>query len=159
MNTPLGDANWMSIFPELIDRIEILRGDGTVQFGQKAIGGTVNIIPKRPRQNPGTFWGAEDGSWQTDREWVASNMVRGPLPWVFSREDISRRDSGSYQGNGLDEEFVPRPGPWALYNVQGSLNWKITPNLTFEISQLISDRTERQCHIRQGARMGKKGYT
>src|SRR5208283_3062501 len=30
LNTPLGDANFMSIFPELIDRIEVLRGDGTV---------------------------------------------------------------------------------------------------------------------------------
>ncbi len=140
LNTPLGDANWMSIFPELIDRIEILRGDGTVQFGQKAIGGTVNIIPKRPRQNPGTYWGAEAGSWQTDREWVASNMVRGPVAvGVFAGRFFSE-GFRLYQGNGLDEEFLPRPGPWALYNVQGSLNWKITPNLTFEISQLISDR-------------------
>ena len=86
----------MSVFPELIDRIEVLRGDGTVQFGQKAIGGTVNIIPKRPRQNPGTFWGAEMGSWHTDREWVASNMVRGSRGGrVLSPAGSSRRGSGS----------------------------------------------------------------
>jgi iron complex outermembrane recepter protein len=140
LNTALGDANWMSIFPELIDRIEILRGDGTVQFGNKAIGGTVNIIPKRPRQNPGTFWGAEIGSWQTDREWVASNMVRGPVAAGIFAGRFFSEGFRLYQGNGMDEEFVPRPGPWALYNVQGSINWKITPNLTFEISQLLSDR-------------------
>jgi len=140
LNTPLGDANWMSIFPELIDRIEILRGDGTVQFGQKAIGGTVNIIPKRPRQHPGTFWGAESGSWQSDREWVASNMVRGSVAVGLFAGRFYTEGFRLYQGNGLDEEFIPRPGPWALYNVQGSLNWKITPSLTIEVSQLVSDR-------------------
>lgn len=140
LNTPLGDANWMSVFPELIDRIEILRGDGTVQFGQKAIGGAINIIPKRPRQNPGTFWGAEMGSWQSDREWVASNMVRGPVAAGIFAGRFFTEGFRLYQGNGLDEEFLPRPGPWMLYNVQGSINWKITPNLTFEISQLLSDR-------------------
>ncbi len=140
LNTPLGDANFMSVFPELIDRIEVLRGDGTVQFGQKAIGGAINIIPKRPRQNPGTFWGAEMGSWHTDREWVASNMVKGPVAaGIFAGRYFSE-GFRLYQGNGMDEEFVPRPGPWVLYNVQGSINWKITPNLTFEVSQLLSDR-------------------
>ena len=140
LNTTLGDPNWMSIFPELIDRIEILRGDGTVQFGQKAIGGTINIIPKKPRQHPGTFWGAEMGSWQTDREWVASNMVRGPIAAGIFAGRYYSEGFRLYQGNGVDPEFVPRPGPWALYNVQGSINWKITPNLTVEISQLLSDR-------------------
>jgi len=139
LNTPMQDANFMSVFPELIDRIEVLRGDGTVQFGTKAIGGAVNIIPKRPRQNPGTFWGAEVGSWQTDREWVASNMVRGPLAVGLFAGRYSSDGFRVYEGNGMDEEFLPRPGPWKLQNIQGSINWKITPNLTFEISQLLSD--------------------
>ncbi|MBI5252698.1 MAG: TonB-dependent receptor [Desulfomonile tiedjei] len=156
LNTPLGDANWMSIFPELIDRIEILRGDGTVQFGQKAIGGTVNIIPKRPRQNPGTFWGAEMGSWQTDREWVASNMVRGPVAAGIFAGRFFSEGFRLYQGNGLDEEFVPRPGPWMLYNVQGSINWKITPNLTFEISQLLSDRRNGNATYVQQPQWGRR---
>ncbi|MBI5250036.1 MAG: TonB-dependent receptor plug domain-containing protein, partial [Desulfomonile tiedjei] len=75
LNSAMNDVNFMAVFPELIDRIEVLRGDGTVQFGTKAIAGTINVIPKRPRQNPGTFWGVEMGSWQSDREWVATNMV------------------------------------------------------------------------------------
>lgn len=140
LNTPLGDANFMFVFPELIDRIEVLRGDGTVQFGQKAIGGVVNVIPRRPRQNPGTFWGAESGSWQTDREWVSSNMVKGSLAAGIFAGRFFTEGFRLYQGNGIDQEFVPRPGPWMLYNVQGSINWKITPNLTVEISQLLSDR-------------------
>ncbi len=156
LNTPLGDANWMSIFPELIDRIELLRGDGTVQFGQKAIGGAINIIPKRPRQNPGTFWGAEVGSWQSDREWVASNMVYGPIAAGIFAGRFFTEGFRLYQGNGLDEEFVPRPGPWMLYNVQGSVNWKITPNLTLEISQLLSDRRNGNATYVQQPQWGRR---
>jgi iron complex outermembrane receptor protein len=139
LNSAMQDANYMAIFPELIDRIEVLRGDGTVQFGTKAIGGAINVIPKRPRQNPGTFWGVETGSWHTDREWVATNMVRGPVAAGIFAGRYFTEGFRLYQGNGLDEEFLPRPGPWALVNVQGSVNWKITPDLTFEISQLWAD--------------------
>jgi len=156
LNTALGDANWMSIFPELIDRIEILRGDGNVQFGQKAIGGAINVIPKRPRQNPGTFWGAEMGSWHTDREWVASNMVKGPVAAGIFAGRFFSDGFRLYQGNGMDEEFVPRPGPWMLYNVQGSINWKITPNLTLEISQLLSDRRSGNATYVQQPQWGRR---
>jgi iron complex outermembrane receptor protein len=103
LNTAMQDANFMAVFPELIDRIEVLRGDGTVQFGTKAIGGAINVIPKRPRQNPGTFWGVETGSWHTDREWVASNMVRGPIAAGIFAGRYFTEGFRLYQGNGLDE--------------------------------------------------------
>ena len=139
LNTPMQDANFTMVFPELIDRIEVLRGDGTVQFGTKAIGGTINIIPKRPRQNPGTYWGVEMGSWQTSRAWCGSNVVRGPVAAGIFAGRYETDGFRVYEGNGIDEEPLPRPGPWRLNNLQGSINWKITGKLTFEISQLWSD--------------------
>jgi iron complex outermembrane receptor protein len=39
-----GSVNWSSIPLDSIQRIEILRGAGTVQYGDKATGGVVNII-------------------------------------------------------------------------------------------------------------------
>lgn len=140
LNMPRQEANFMFVFPELIDRIEVLRGDGTVQFGNKAIGGAVNVIPKRPRTNPGVFGGAEAGSWQTDREWLGYNYVNGTVAAGIFLGRYYSEGFRVYQGNGQDEEFVPRPGPWALYNASGSFNWKITPRLTFDVSQLISDQ-------------------
>ena len=109
---------------------------GTVQFGTKAIGGAVNVIPKRPRLNPGTYWGSEVGSWYTNREWVASNMVKGPVAAGLFAGTYGTDGFRVYEGNGLDEEPLPRPGPWSMTNVQGSVNWKITPSLAFEFSQL-----------------------
>lgn len=140
LNQPRQSVNYMFVFPELIDRIEVLRGDGTVQFGNKAIAGAVNVIPKRPRQNPGVFAGAEAGSWQSDKEWLGYNYVKGPVAAGVFLGRYYTEGFRLYQGNGIDEEFVPRPGPWALYNCQGSFNWKITPRLTFDVSQLLSDQ-------------------
>ncbi len=69
LNIPRQEANTNFIFPELIERVELIRGGATVPLGDKAIGGAVNVIMKKPRQNPGLFFGAEGGSWGTDREW------------------------------------------------------------------------------------------
>ncbi len=140
LNIARQSVNYMFLFPELIDRIEVLRGDGTVQFGNKAIAGAVNVIPKRPRQNPGVFGGAEVGSWQSDKEWLGYNYVKGPIAAGVFLGRYYSEGFRVYQGNGMDEEFMPRPGPWALYNFQGSFNWKITPRLTFDVSQLLSDQ-------------------
>lgn len=44
-----GSVRWESIPLDLIDRIEVLHGSGAVQFGDRAVGGVVNIITSKPR--------------------------------------------------------------------------------------------------------------
>ena len=39
-----GSVRWESIPIDAVDRIEILNGGGSVQYGDKAVGGVVNII-------------------------------------------------------------------------------------------------------------------
>ena len=36
------------------------------------------------------------------------------------------------------ENTLNRPGPWDLYSIMTSLNWKITPRLTFDVTYLFS---------------------
>jgi len=140
LNIPRTEANTNFIFPELIERVEVTRGDATIPLGDKSIGGALNIIMKKPRQNPGLFFGAEGGSWGTDREWVAANLVRESLAAGIFMGRYSQEGWRIYYGNNDYPEPVTRTGPWALTNVQGSLNWRITPRLTFDISHLISDQ-------------------
>ncbi len=47
-----GDSNWVA--PELIERIEVLRGPAAARYGSGASGGVVNIITKRPTQAMGS---------------------------------------------------------------------------------------------------------
>lgn len=140
LNLPRQEANTNFIFPELIERVEVTRGDAVIPLGDKAIGGAINVIVKKPRQNPGLFFGAEAGSWGTDREWVGVNLVRDSLAAGIFLGRYSQEGWRIYYGNNRWEEPFRRPGPWSLYNVQGSVNWKITPRLTFDISGLISDQ-------------------
>ena len=140
MNIPRQEFNSNFIFPELIERVEVLRGDGTVQFGNKAIGGAVNVILKKPRQHPGTFIGAEAGSWGTNREWAGVNFVRNSIAFGIFMGRYAQEGWRTHYGMNEWDEPVPRPGPWSLYNVYGSFNWKITPRLTFDLSHLISDQ-------------------
>jgi iron complex outermembrane receptor protein len=140
LNIPRQEANTNFIFPELIERVELIRGGATVPLGDKALGGAVNVIMKKPRQNPGLFFGAEGGSWGTDREWAALNLVRDSVAAGIFLGRYSQEGWRIYYGNNEYEEPFTRPGPWALYNVQGSVNWKITPRVTLDISQLISSQ-------------------
>lgn len=41
-----GDTNWVP--PELVERIEVIRGPAAARYGSGAAGGVVNIITKRP---------------------------------------------------------------------------------------------------------------
>jgi len=138
MEIPRNEANTGFLFPEVIDRIELMRGDGTIQFGNKAIGGSLNILLKKPRLNPGTYFGVEGGSWRTQREWAAVNVVRGPLAAGIFLGTYAQEGWRLFGGNGQNEEFTGRPGPWELLNMIGNVNWKITPRLTFDLSYMYT---------------------
>lgn len=138
MEIPRNEADTGFLFPEIIDRIEVMRGDGTVQFGNKAIGGSMNILFKKPRQNPGTYFGAEGGSWRTQREWSAVNLVKGPFAVGIFLGNYNQEGWRLYEGNGKDKEFVSRPGPWELTNVISNVNWKITPKLSFDLTYMYT---------------------
>ncbi|MGC9031064.1 MAG: TonB-dependent receptor, partial [Desulfomonilaceae bacterium] len=146
METPRGDPQVDYVFPEIIERVEVMRGDGTIQFGNKAIGGTVNILLKKPRQNPGLYFGSEASSWSGERHWVAANVVRGP--WALGvfggyyynqgfrvyEGEVETYTNPPYQ----PREFVTRPGPWEFLNILSSANWKITPRLTLDFTYNVA---------------------
>jgi iron complex outermembrane recepter protein len=47
-----GSVRWESIPMDSIERIEILNGGGSVQYGDKAVGGVINIITRTDRVSP-----------------------------------------------------------------------------------------------------------
>ncbi len=141
LNMPRTESNTNFIFPELIERVEVLRSDGTIPFGDKAIGGSINVILKKPRLNPGTYFGAEGGSWGQNREWAATNIVKDTLAMGIFVGRYNEQGWRTHYGNNDYDEPTTRPGPWSLVNVYGSLNWKIWPDLTLDVSHLISDQS------------------
>ncbi len=50
-----GSVRWESIPLSSIERIEILNGSGSVQYGDKAVGGVINIITRSDKVNPSSI--------------------------------------------------------------------------------------------------------
>lgn len=65
-----GDSNWVA--PELIERIEVLRGPSAARYGSGASGGVVNIITKRPD----TFMGSVGLSYNKPESSLEGDNVR-----------------------------------------------------------------------------------
>ncbi|MHB1845413.1 MAG: TonB-dependent receptor plug domain-containing protein [Deltaproteobacteria bacterium] len=69
-----GTVDLSTIPPELIDRIEILRGDAGARYGAGALGGVVNIVTKRPDSQLGEAQlGA--GEWNSEEAEVSGALA------------------------------------------------------------------------------------
>jgi vitamin B12 transporter len=63
----LGQAELADIAPDMIDRIEIIRGPQSTIYGADAIGGVVHIITKRGSGPPSAYVSQEAGNYDTVR--------------------------------------------------------------------------------------------
>jgi len=85
--------------PWNVERIEVLSGPASVLFGQGALGGVVNVIPRSP--NPQRYEGnAEFGFGSQDSVHVAAGLG-GPISQTLAfRADASFRHSEGYVDRG-----------------------------------------------------------
>lgn len=90
-----GAVDLSTIPVDLLDRIEISRGGGSVQVGSGAIGGVVNLISKRPGASARTRAAAEGGSWDT---------YQGSLS--HARRVGGWEVTAGYDGFGTDGDFA-----------------------------------------------------
>ncbi len=77
--------------PECIERIEIIRGAASAQYGADAIGGVVNIITRKCGKAPRTFVGASAGSYHTYGGDVA--VLKPFEDWARATIFLSREQS------------------------------------------------------------------
>lgn len=79
---PIATTNLSMIPMDGIERIEILRGPGAVQYGSSAMGGVINVIPKRGGEEFHLSAEAGGGTWNTYR---ALGSLSGKLkPFDFA---------------------------------------------------------------------------
>jgi iron complex outermembrane receptor protein len=104
-------VNWSAIPLASIERIEILRGGGTVLYGSGATGGTINIITKAPQQNArSAYIGAGVASHNT-REVRGGASLSGEN--VGLRAHASHYESDNYRDNNRVR----------IDNAQADLRW------------------------------------
>nr|WP_260986424.1 TonB-dependent receptor [Bordetella genomosp. 13] len=106
-----------------IERIEVLRGPASVIYGDGAIGGVVNVVPRKPTQGPiRSEVQATVGTEDTARLGLGSG---GALTDQLSyRLDVSGNHTAGWvdRGDSGDATF------------SGALRWDATPDLSFTLS-------------------------
>jgi vitamin B12 transporter len=96
-NQPGGAFNWANLTTDNVDRIEILRGPGSVIYGSDAVSGVVQIFTRGGREGFSVEGGAEAGTFGTLN---GHGAILGGTPRLTYSADAGRLSTdGSYPFN------------------------------------------------------------
>ncbi len=103
----LSGQDWAQIDPSTVDRVEIIRGSGTVLYGDNANSGVINIITKKGQKNtkPTVTLSEEWGSYQTGKQGfeLTGGTSRIDYQLNYSHEETTGyRAQSDYWGNDLN---------------------------------------------------------
>ncbi|MDZ7761813.1 MAG: TonB-dependent receptor [Desulfovermiculus sp.] len=104
-----GTGNVAQIMTENIERVEIIRGPASVQYGSAAIGGVINVITKQGQGKPSGFVRGMLGSFGYEKAAAGvSGKVEGfDFSGAVSRSSLDDYDTGAgkrYENTGYDKK-------------------------------------------------------
>jgi len=104
-----GTGNVAKILTKNIERIEIIRGPGAVQYGSAGIGGVINVITKRGRGKPHAFLEGTLGSFNYQDGTIGSFGKINKFDYSFSysrgkMDDYDTADNTKYKNTGYDKK-------------------------------------------------------
>ena len=94
----LSGVDWTQIPIDQVERIEIVRGSGSVLYGDNAMGGVVNIITKRPEKAFTAQAEGVAGSYGYYKGTASAGGTWGPLSAIIS---ANYQDTDGYRENGF----------------------------------------------------------
>ncbi|MBD9440910.1 TonB-dependent receptor [Pseudomonas sp. PDM04] len=131
-NGPYAKSQRNYVDPEIIKRVEILRGPASVLYGSNAIGGAVSYFTLDPDDiiKPGKDVGArlKTGYSSADDSWLKSATVAGRADQFDGLLHYSQRDGhetesyGSHNSTGLSRTTA-NPEDVQAYNVLAKVGW------------------------------------
>ena len=94
----LSGVDWTQIPLDQVERIEIVRGAGSVLYGDNAVGGVINIITKRPEKPFSANAEVVGGSYDYYKESASVSGKWGPLSAILN---ASYSSTEGYRDNGF----------------------------------------------------------
>ncbi|RPJ06661.1 MAG: TonB-dependent receptor, partial [Deltaproteobacteria bacterium] len=142
----LSGVDWTQIPLDQVERIEIVRGSGSVLYGDNAAGGVINIITKKPQKTfsagaeaAGGSYGFQKGSGFVSGKW-------GPLSAILN---ASYSSMDGYRENGFLR--TRNAGGKILYDLTEAITLDFSGNLHSDNAGLPSGLTKAEI-IRFGRR-------
>ncbi len=135
----LSGVDWTQIPIEQIERIEIIRGAGTVLYGDNASGGVINIITKSPREGFSAKASAQAGSYSRHKEKISLSGGQGGIAGLLS---VAYESGDGYRENG--ELRASNAGGKVSYDVSESLSLSLKGNYHKDSYGLPGYLTEKE---------------
>jgi iron complex outermembrane receptor protein len=105
----LSGVDWTQIPLDNVERVEIVRGTGTVLYGDNAVGGVINIITKIPSEKPSISGGATFGSYSRNKGTASISGGTDRIgASVFASHDSTDgyRENGEYRAKDMGGKLV-----------------------------------------------------
>jgi len=104
-----GTGNVTKIMTKNVQRVEIIRGPASVQYGSAAVGGIVNVITRQGSGNPTAFVEGTFGSWRYEEGSLGGQGEINGLDFSAagtrsSMEDYQTANGETYRNSGYDEK-------------------------------------------------------
>ncbi|MFL0799551.1 MAG: TonB-dependent receptor [Agarilytica sp.] len=134
----LGETQFQIVDPELVERIEIVRGSRSALYGSDAIGGVMQIFTKKPQDGFDGFLTAEAGTESTQRVsgGASDSIGKGSYSVALSREESDGIDS-----TVVDTENNYDDDPYEIVNANVFLGYAFSEEteLTFSHMHSVSE--------------------
>lgn len=115
--------------PWSVERIEVLHGPASVMYGQGAIGGVINIVPRRP--NTQAHEAQAELAFGEDQRSHAAVDLTGPLSedWAY-RFDVSYSQADNWVDRGESDSLA----------IAATLQWDVSDTLRLSLSHDYGDQ-------------------
>jgi len=121
----LSGTDWTQIPLDQIERIEIVRGSGSVLYGDNAVGGVINIITKKPEKAFSALAGIALGSYHFNKENGSVGGKWGPVGAILNfgyNATEGYRDNGWFRAKDIGGEVTYDVNENITFNLNGSLH-------------------------------------
>jgi vitamin B12 transporter len=98
----LGQIDLSDLSPDLIERIEVIRGPQSTLYGADAIGGVVHIITRRGQGPPSAWVTQEAGNYDTLRTTTGVSGSQGILDYALGLSHFE--SNGQFKNDGLNQD-------------------------------------------------------
>lgn len=142
-----GPNGFFNQFPVgAVDRIEVVRGSGSVQYGSDAIGGVVNVFSKQAGFSDQPDFGGELYSryGSNDGENTETFDFHSSGPQLSFSAGITRQEVGDYHGPQFG---ALTPSGFNALGGYANLAWRPTDNQVLRLSWIHNERTDVDSYV------------